>query len=103
MLSDIVAASERNVFVTIKNGKLKGIILQSYSGREFHAFKAIPYGKSTAGDRRFQVMIIVPNSSVYFCIIVVKNNISGRTVEDVVLIYIEEIISILCIYSCGWR
>lgn len=54
MLSDIVAASERNVFVTIKNGKLKGIILQSYSGREFHAFKAIPYGKSTAGDRRFQ-------------------------------------------------
>ena len=41
--------------VKIKTGKISPLILKSDEGRNYYAFKNIPYGKPTSGEKRFMV------------------------------------------------
>uniref|UniRef100_A0A0C9QW23 ESTF_1 protein n=2 Tax=Fopius arisanus TaxID=64838 RepID=A0A0C9QW23_9HYME len=47
----VVSATPR---VTIKNGTLEGSVLQSRKGRDFLAFRGIPYARPPIGELRFQ-------------------------------------------------
>ncbi|CAA9998704.1 unnamed protein product [Nesidiocoris tenuis] len=40
--------------VTLKIGKLKGVVSRSYAGREFNAYLGIPFAKPPIGSLRFQ-------------------------------------------------
>lgn len=55
MVTQVYSQDEQNLFVTLKDGEVKGLILKSYGGRVFHAFKGIRYGKPAAGLLRFKV------------------------------------------------
>lgn len=46
--------------VTIQQGRLKGVRLQSRGGRGFHSFLGIPYAKPPLGDLRFQAPVPHP-------------------------------------------
>lgn len=43
------------VEVRVSGGVVKGAILRSRDGRDYHAFKAIPYAQPPVGDKRFMV------------------------------------------------
>lgn len=41
----------------IYQGQIKGSVLKSRDGREFHGFQGIPYAKPPVGDLRFKVSL----------------------------------------------
>lgn len=45
------------VEVTVRHGKLRGIVEENISGGSFFAFRGIPYAKPPIGELRFQVSI----------------------------------------------
>lgn len=47
----------RNAIVSLPIGKIRGSSMRSSSGREFLAFRGIPYAKPPIAERRFQVSI----------------------------------------------
>lgn len=44
-----------NPIVNIKNGTLEGSLMKSRKGREFAAFRGIPYALPPLGELRFEV------------------------------------------------
>lgn len=53
---DVTTANSGSApIVEIRHGKLKGSVLKSYNGRDYHAFKGVPYAKPTSGLLRFKV------------------------------------------------
>jgi len=50
----LASDNENGPIITINSGKVRGMTLKSFEGREYHAFRGIPYGKSTAGLLRFK-------------------------------------------------
>lgn len=53
--SNIFISIEASPVVQIKNGTLEGTVMKSRNGREFWAFRGIPYAKPPVGELRFEV------------------------------------------------
>ncbi|CAG9839698.1 unnamed protein product [Diabrotica balteata] len=48
-------AADDDLIVTLPSGsKMRGYVLQSFEGNDFHAFENIPYGEPPIGQNRFQ-------------------------------------------------
>lgn len=45
----------QNLTLRIENGWILGSTMRSYSGREFYAYRSIPYGEPPNSFSRFQV------------------------------------------------
>lgn len=48
-----------NLVISIKEGKVKGIIKKNFDGGEFISFQGIPYAKSPLGNLRFKVRRLI--------------------------------------------
>lgn len=59
-------ANEKNPIVESKNGRVKGKLDSSYSGKTYYSFHAIPYAKSPLGDLRFTVSVPLSNMAIPF-------------------------------------
>lgn len=50
-----IAVGQTSPMVHIRNGTLEGSIMMSRKGREFEAFRGIPYAQKPIGELRFEV------------------------------------------------
>jgi hypothetical protein len=53
------AESQLSPIVETVNGKIQGGVSVSRNGKEFYAFRGIPYAKPPVGDLRFEVISVI--------------------------------------------
>lgn len=50
-----IVTQQKSPIVHVADGEVEGVVELSRGGREFYAYKGIPFAKPPVGDLRFQV------------------------------------------------